>query len=62
MSKSRGEGLVTEGIISLRVKDPKGFRKPLGSPDEFKACAVQMFPAREEELPNPEEEVKRGRY
>jgi predicted molibdopterin-dependent oxidoreductase YjgC len=29
---------------------------------EFKACAVQVFPAREEELPNPEAVVKRGRY
>jgi formate dehydrogenase alpha subunit len=29
---------------------------------EFKACAVQVFPARQEELPNPEVEVRRGRY
>ena len=29
---------------------------------EFKACAVQVFPAREDELPNPEVEVHRGRY
>jgi predicted molibdopterin-dependent oxidoreductase YjgC len=29
---------------------------------EFKACAVQVFPAREDELPNPEVEVRRGRY
>ena len=29
---------------------------------EFKACAVQVFPAREEELPNPENIVQRGRY
>ena len=29
---------------------------------EFKACAVQVFPAREDELANPEVEVKRGRY
>ncbi|MCK6568298.1 MAG: formate dehydrogenase subunit alpha [Chloroflexi bacterium] len=29
---------------------------------EFKACAVQVFPAREDDLPNPEFEVKRGRY
>jgi formate dehydrogenase alpha subunit len=29
---------------------------------EFKACAVQVFPAREEELENPEAVVKRGRY
>ena len=29
---------------------------------EFKACAVQVFPARLEELQNPEALVKRGRY
>ncbi len=29
---------------------------------EFKACAVQVFPARESELPNPEAVVVRGRY
>ncbi len=29
---------------------------------EFKACAVQVFPAREEELPYPENVVQRGRY
>jgi len=29
---------------------------------EFKACAVQVFPAREEELPNPEAVVQRRRY
>jgi len=29
---------------------------------EFKACAVQVFPAREDELPNPEAVVQRGRY
>ncbi len=29
---------------------------------EFKACAVQVFPAREQELPNPETQTKRGRY
>jgi formate dehydrogenase (coenzyme F420) alpha subunit len=29
---------------------------------EFKACAVQVFPVREEELPNPEAVVQRGRY
>jgi predicted molibdopterin-dependent oxidoreductase YjgC len=28
---------------------------------EFKACAVQAFPAREDELPNPEAVVHRGR-
>ncbi len=29
---------------------------------EFKACAVQVFPAREEELAHPEAKVRRGRY
>ena len=29
---------------------------------EFKACAVQVFPVREDELPNPERQVSRGRY
>ncbi|HEX5807261.1 MAG TPA: formate dehydrogenase subunit alpha [Anaerolineales bacterium] len=29
---------------------------------EFKACAVQVFPARENELPNPAAVVQRGRY
>jgi hypothetical protein len=29
---------------------------------EFKACAAQVFPAREDELANPDEEVRRGRY
>jgi len=29
---------------------------------EFKACAVQVFPAREDELANPEVVVRRGRY
>ncbi len=29
---------------------------------EFKACAVQVFPARESDLPNPENVLQRGRY
>jgi len=29
---------------------------------EFKACAVQVFPAREVDLPNPEAVLERGRY
>jgi predicted molibdopterin-dependent oxidoreductase YjgC len=29
---------------------------------EFKAGAVQVFPVREQELPNPEAVVQRGRY
>jgi len=35
---------------------------PQAKVPEFKACAVQVFPAREEELANPEVEVRRGRY
>ena len=29
---------------------------------EFKACAVQVFPARESDLPNSEATITRGRY
>jgi predicted molibdopterin-dependent oxidoreductase YjgC len=29
---------------------------------EFKACAVQVFPVREDDLPNPDMVVERGRY
>jgi predicted molibdopterin-dependent oxidoreductase YjgC len=29
---------------------------------EFKACAVQVFPARESDLPNPDVVLNRGRY
>jgi len=29
---------------------------------EFKACAVQVFPAREVDLANPDAFVERGRY
>lgn len=29
---------------------------------EFKACAVQVFPARDDELPNPDAVLERGRY
>lgn len=29
---------------------------------EFKACAAHVFPAREGDLPNPENIVQRGRY
>jgi predicted molibdopterin-dependent oxidoreductase YjgC len=29
---------------------------------EYKVCAVQVFPAREDDLPNPEAVVERGRY
>ena len=29
---------------------------------EFKACAVQVFPARDVDLPNPDAVLERGRY
>ena len=29
---------------------------------EYKACAVQVFPARDDELPNPDAVLERGRY
>ena len=29
---------------------------------EFKACAVQVFPARESDLENPDVVLQRGRY
>jgi len=29
---------------------------------EFKACAVQVFPARDTDLPNPDVVLSRGRY
>jgi predicted molibdopterin-dependent oxidoreductase YjgC len=29
---------------------------------EFKACAVQVFPARDDQLENPEAILNRGRY
>jgi hypothetical protein len=29
---------------------------------EFKACAVQVFSARDDELPNPDVVLERGRY
>ena len=29
---------------------------------EYKACAVQVFPAREDELAHPDVVVQRGRY
>ncbi len=35
---------------------------PLGEGRVRVVCAVQVFPAREDELANPEVEVRRGRY
>jgi len=35
---------------------------PLGEGRVRAACAVQVFPAREDELAHPEVEVRRGRY
>jgi hypothetical protein len=43
--------LLTNGVLGLDAKIPR-----------FKACAVQVFPARVDELANPVVEVKRGRY
>lgn len=43
--------LLTNDAIDPQAKIP-----------EFKACAVQVFPARESDLPNPEFELNRGRY
>ena len=49
-------GATAANLLTNDALDPQA-RIP-----EFKACAVQVFPAREEELPNPEVEVTRGRY
>jgi formate dehydrogenase (coenzyme F420) alpha subunit len=43
--------LLTNDALDLQVLTP-----------EFKAGAVQVFPAREEELANPDVVVQRGRY
>jgi predicted molibdopterin-dependent oxidoreductase YjgC len=43
--------LLTNDVLDPEAKIP-----------EFKACAVQVFPAREEDLANPEARVQRGRY
>jgi formate dehydrogenase major subunit len=43
--------LLTNDVLDPEAKIP-----------EFKACAVQVFPASEEELANPEVRVQRGRY
>lgn len=43
--------LLTNDVLDPQAKIP-----------EFKACAVQVFPARVEDLPNPDAVVNRGRY
>jgi len=43
--------LLTNDVLDPQAKIP-----------EFKACAVQVFPAREVDLPNPDAIVNRGRY
>ena len=43
--------LLTNDVLDPEAKIP-----------EFKACAVQVFPARESDLPNPGNVVHRGRY
>jgi predicted molibdopterin-dependent oxidoreductase YjgC len=43
--------LLTNDVLDPQAKIP-----------EFKACAVQIFPARDSDLPNPEVELHRGRY
>ena len=49
----------TEAAANLLTNDALD---PQAKIPEFKACAVQVFPAREDELANPEVEVRRGRY
>jgi predicted molibdopterin-dependent oxidoreductase YjgC len=43
--------LLTNDVLDPQAKIP-----------EFKACAVQVFPARESDLPHPEKILERGRY
>ena len=43
--------LLTNDVLDPQAKIP-----------EFKACAVQVFPAREDDLADPEMELHRGRY
>ena len=43
--------LLTNDVLDPQAKIP-----------EFKACAVQVFPAREDDLPYPENVLERGRY
>jgi formate dehydrogenase alpha subunit len=43
-------------LLTIDVLDPEALIP------EFKACAVQVFPAREMDLPDPKAAVKRGRY
>jgi predicted molibdopterin-dependent oxidoreductase YjgC len=48
-----------EAAANLLTNDA---RDPQAKIPEFKACAVQVFPAREDDLANPEVELHRGRY
>jgi predicted molibdopterin-dependent oxidoreductase YjgC len=48
-----------EAVANLLTNDALD---PEAKIPEFKACAVQVFPAREDELPNPDVVVQRGRY
>lgn len=43
-------------LLTIEALDPQA-KIP-----EFKACAVQVFPARDVDLPNPDAVVERGRY
>lgn len=43
-------------LLTIDALDPEA-KNP-----EFKVCAVQVFPAREDELANPDVVVERGRY
>ena len=61
-SKLFGAGLLTsteQAAANLLTNDALD---PQALIPEFKACAVQVFPAREDELANPDNVVERGRY
>jgi len=59
-------GLPSSPVMALwrHRREPVDERRarPQALIPEFKACAVQVFPAREDELANPEVVVQRGRY
>ena len=55
----RGETLLHATAANLLTIDALD---PQAKIPEFKACAVQVFPAREEDLPNPDVVLERGRY
>ncbi len=48
-----------EAAVNLLTNDALD---PQAMIPEFKACAVQVFPARQSDLPHPEVELHRGRY